>query len=81
MFLKKIPFFAAFRLDEVLTSFIEKQVHNQSNNTTSLLAHEVLLMWALHQPTGDIHEASATILLKALEVKKRCNLARSIIIL
>lgn len=79
--LEKIPLFAAYRLDTVLIPFIEKHMGNQSQSITFMLAHEVVLRWALHQPIDDIHEASAELLLKVLEVMKRCNLTKSIIIL
>jgi hypothetical protein len=79
--LGNIPLFAAYRLDTVLIPFIEKHMSNQSKSITYMLAHEVVLRWALHQRIDDMHEASAAMLLNVLEVMKRCNLTKSIIIL
>jgi hypothetical protein len=73
--------FAAYRLDTVLIPFIEKHMKNQSKSITFMLAHEVVLRWAFHQPIDGVHEASAAMLLKVLEVMKSCNLTKSIIIL
>ena len=77
--LKNVPFFAAFRLDKILISFIEKQNSNESKSITFALAHEVLLRWTHQQSIYDINEASATILLKVLQVIEPYNLTRSII--
>lgn len=79
--LENIPLFAAYRLDTVLIPFIEKHMNKQSKSITFMLAHEVVLRWALQQPMDDMHEASVAMLLKVLEVMKRCNLTKSIIIL
>lgn len=81
LMLKNVPFFAAFRLDKVLISFIEKQSSNGSKSIAFALAHEVLLRWTHQQPILDINEASATILLQVFEVIQPYNLTRSIIIL
>jgi hypothetical protein len=78
--LENIPLFSAFRLDTVLIPFIQKLMSNQSKSITFMLAHEVLLRWALHQPINDRDEASAAVLLKVLEVMKRCNLTKFIIL-
>lgn len=81
LMLKNVPFFAAFRLDKVLITFIEKQNSNESKSITFALAHEVLLRWTHQQPILDINEASATILLEVFEVIRPYNLTRSINIL
>jgi hypothetical protein len=78
--LENIPLFATYRLDTVLIPFIKKHMGSQSKSITFMLAHEVVLRWAFHQPIDDMHEASAAMLLKVLEVMKRCNLTKSIII-
>ena len=76
--LENTPLFAAYRLDTVLIPFIEKHMSNQSKSITFMLAHEVVLKWALQQPMDDMHEASVAMLLKVLEVMKRCILTWSL---
>lgn len=60
--------FEPCKLDVLLADFIEQQPQDSSFSAITLLAQEVLLGWALSQPSSMFDEAAATTLLKALKV-------------